>query len=1004
MKTTHLAFIIAAALAARTFAGDGKVGIGVATPAPDLPPALRRAYVQARMQEAGPEYHFAAREGQFLATHPEQPVRFRAGAAGVQIQPVAGDASGWSAEVRLRSLGRDGADAPPAPAALAVRGNRVEYALPGLTEWYLSGPLGLEQGFTLSQRPAGDGPLVLTVGFGDRLEPRLAADGGLELRAGGVTRLRYTDLSAKDADGRTLAARMEVRAGRAALVIEDADARYPIEVDPLLWTEQQKLVASAPAASAQVGISAAVSGDTAVVGTLNSGAYVFVRSGTDWVQQAKLWPTAGTHREFGSSVALSGDTVVVGDRAENIDAKVTYVGAAFVFVRSGTTWTQQQKLLPATRVARARFGASVSVLDDTILVGAWGDKNLASAGTGAAYVFVRSGATWAQQQKLLASDGMDADNFGRGVSLSGDTALVGAPAAAPSSLDHAGAAYVFTRSGAAWSQQAKLVASDAAALDSFGIGVSLSGDTALVGASDADPSSLLSAGAAYVFTRSGAAWSQQAKLVASDAAASDYFGTSVSLSGDTALVGAVNADPSSLTNAGAAYMFTRSGAAWSQQAKLVASDAAASDAFGFSVSLSGDTALVGAVGADLSSLLGPGAAYVFVAPASSYSISGTVTLGGAGLAGVAVSDGTRSDVTAGDGSYTLTGVPNGSYTVTPSLAGDYTFDPASRSVTVAGAAVTGADFAATRPFTLEILSPYGVGTPTAGLYTYALGTVLTNSMANPEPTGGTQYVCTGWSMVGSEPASGTSTRCVMSATNNAALTWLWATNYYLTTAAGPEGSVTVGSGWQPMGVTTQLTAVASPYYHFTAWSGDAAGASNPLELFMDAPKSVTANFAADYTTTHPTPEWWLAQHGITTDFDQNSLADTDHDGFANWQEYVAGTDPTNAVSRLAFYSVAPAFSTNYTETVTFRPATNFVFQGETYSWDDHWVTQRVYAVVGRSVTWQSAAGRHYTLLRAASLTNAFAPVATRIAATPPENAYTDETCGSSAFYKVKVEE
>ena len=188
MKThlsSHLLLLaLAGALVSVNAAWAGRAATAGDASAAELPPALRRAYIQARMQEAGPEYHFAARAGQFLATHPEQSVHFRAGAAGVQIQPVAGDA-GWAAEVRMSAWGRDGADAAPASAALAVRGNRVEYARPGLTEWYLSGPLGLEQGFTLSQRPAGDGPLVITVGFGDRLEPRLASDGGLELRAGG---------------------------------------------------------------------------------------------------------------------------------------------------------------------------------------------------------------------------------------------------------------------------------------------------------------------------------------------------------------------------------------------------------------------------------------------------------------------------------------------------------------------------------------------------------------------------------------------------------------------------------------------------------------------------------------------------------------------------------------------------------------------------------------------------------------------------------------------------
>jgi hypothetical protein len=286
--------------------------------------------------------------------------------------------------------------------------------------------------------------------------------------------------------------------------------------------------------------------------------------------------------------------------------------------------------------------------------------------------------------------------------------------------------------------------------------------------------------------------------------------------------------------------------------------------------------------------------------------------------------------------------------------------------------------------TLEIRSPFGIGTPTAGLYTNAIGTVLTNCMANPEPMGGTQYVCTGWSMTGSEPASGTTTQCVMIAANSAVLTWLWATQYQLTTAAGPNGSVTIGSGWQPMGAATRITAVASPYYHFATWSGDAGGTSNPLELLMDAPKSVTANFAANVTTTHATPEAWLAQHGITANFDQRSLDDADHDGLANWQEYVAGTDPTNAASRLVFTAVGPVRGTNYTE----------IIQGAS--------TQRVYEA-GYRVTWPGVTGRVYTLEYSTNLLNWLdLEGATDLPGHSPATTFTDKLPSNVKFYRVKV--
>ncbi len=244
------------------------------------------------------------------------------------------------------------------------------------------------------------------------------------------------------------------------------------------------------------------------------------------------------------------------------------------------------------------------------------------------------------------------------------------------------------------------------------------------------------------------------------------------------------------------------------------------------------------------------------------------------------------------------GTASQSVTFTPVDTTDYVSVTGSVNVTVNPALAT-----------LEIRSPYGMGTPAVGSYTNALGTALTNSMANPEPAGGTQYVCTGWSMAGGDPASGATTQCVMMATNSAVLTWLWATNYWLETACA-NGSVNVGSGWQPMGVTTQIVATANPYYSFTNWTGSAESYTSTLELLMDSPQSVRAHFAAIVTANTGTPRGWLAQHGLTNDFEAASTNDTDHDGMNNAAEYVAGTDPTNITSLLGFTAKAPYRSTN----------------------------------------------------------------------------------------------
>ncbi len=388
----------------------------------------------------------------------------------------------------------------------------------------------------------------------------------------------------------------------------------------------------------------------------------------------------GANDLFGYSVAISGDTVVVGapyeassatgvdgDQANN---SATQSGAVYVFVRSGTTWSQQAYLKASNTGAEDGFGYSVAISGDTVVVGApYEDSNAAGVNgnqndnsasfAGAAYVFVRSGTTWSQQAYLKASNTEAEDGFGTSVDISGDTVVVGArnEASSAASVDgnqndnsasFAGAAYVFTRSGDTWSQQAYLKASNAEANDGFGNSVAISGDSVVVGAygeasvgSNQADNSASYAGAAYVFVRSGATWSQQAYLKASNTEAFDSFGTTVAISGDTVVAGAYGEDSStagvdgnqadnSASYAGAAYVFVRSGTAWSQQAYLKASNTGANDMFGNSVAISGDTLVVGAI-KEASSATGvdgnqadnsatdAGAAYVFVRSSDTWS-------------------------------------------------------------------------------------------------------------------------------------------------------------------------------------------------------------------------------------------------------------------------------------------------------------------------------------------------------------------------------------------------
>ena len=367
------------------------------------------------------------------------------------------------------------------------------------------------------------------------------------------------------------------------------------------WNEIQKLLASDGTSNGQFGVSVSLSKDTALIGawssqTITGSAYIFTQSGTNWTQQAKLVSyQSGDY--FGHAVSLDGDTALIGAYGDNI-----LNGAAYVFTHTGATWTLQAKLLASDGAMYDSFGCSVDLDGDTAIIGAEGDSDN-GVYSGSAYVFTRSGTTWTEQQKLLASDGAEKDNFGCSVSVSGETVLIGANGDYES--DIMGSAYVFTRSGTIWTQQAKLLASDGAVGDGFGHSVSLSGDTVLIGAHGDDFSKNWT-GSAYVYTRMDNNWTQQQKLLASDGSRQELFGCSVSLEGDTALIGAQG----DYGYQGSAYVFTRTGANWTQYQKVFASDGNTEDDFGHSVSLDNNTTLFGAFGDDDYGSYS-GSAYVF---------------------------------------------------------------------------------------------------------------------------------------------------------------------------------------------------------------------------------------------------------------------------------------------------------------------------------------------------------------------------------------------------------
>jgi hypothetical protein len=359
------------------------------------------------------------------------------------------------------------------------------------------------------------------------------------------------------------------------------------------FAEVIKLVENDGLSKNYFGISVSISGDNAIVGACNSetnsgSAYIFIRDGATWTQTSKLLPSDGEiGDQFGNSVSISGDTAIVG--AHSNDYKGDRSGSAYIFIRDGAGWTQTSKLVADDGAEWDEFGMSVSISGDTAIVGACFDDDN-DIRSGSAYIFTRDGAGWTQTSKLLPSDRESGDKFGWAVSISGDTAIIGAYYDDDKGT-RSGSAYIFSRDGAAWTQTSKLVADDGSEEDFFGCSVAISGDTAIVGARlDDDKGN--NSGSAYIFTEGATTWTQTSKLVVDDGAEDDNFGRSVSISGDTAIIGS-NSDGKGLFS-GSAYIFTRGGNNWTQTCKLLADDGSEEDFFGCSVAISGDTAIIGA--------------------------------------------------------------------------------------------------------------------------------------------------------------------------------------------------------------------------------------------------------------------------------------------------------------------------------------------------------------------------------------------------------------------------
>ncbi|MFW5444573.1 MAG: Ig-like domain-containing protein [Methylococcaceae bacterium] len=541
-----------------------------------------------------------------------------------------------------------------------------------LRERWINSEQQLEQWFDIKRRPEGAGKgLPLTVQMTLDSELKATQNGNTIYFANPMgTEITYNKLKVWDSTGRELPASMQLASNTLNLIVDDSTAQYPLTIDPS-FQQQAYIKASNTDEGDWFGKAIAISGDTLVVGAPkedssdvgvngnqndnsagNSGAvYVFIRNGAFWIQQAYLKASnTSSGSGFGNAVAIYGDTLIVGANAESSnstgvngdqsDISAFGAGAAYVFIRSDSTWTQQAYLKASNSEFIDFFGYAVAISGDTVVVGARQEDSISpgvngdqdnnfARDSGAAYVFTRSGSAWTQQAYLKASNAAANHFFGESVTISGDTLVVGARGESSNSTGvngeqnntaagASGAAYVFIRDGETWTQQAYLKASNAERLDFFGMTVALYGDTLVVGAEhedsnsigvngDQEDNSVSSAGAAYIFNRNASTWTQQAYLKASNVdVAGDQFGRSVAIFDDMVVVGAIsedsnstgingNQEDNSAADAGAAYIFMRNDSTWMQTDYLKASNTDANDIFGNVVAVFADSVVIGAL-------------------------------------------------------------------------------------------------------------------------------------------------------------------------------------------------------------------------------------------------------------------------------------------------------------------------------------------------------------------------------------------------------------------------
>ncbi len=924
-------------------------------PAPTSQHTLTRPEALAVARGLGanqPAYWVKSAHGALTARNVHQGVSARFTPSGAQL-----NARGGSVGLSLVSFGHQSAPAAvgsPHPHPLR---NSVTYNYGDVSQSWYNGPLGFEQTLRVAHAPAtGSGPLSFGFAVSGSLHARLAGGSVQLIDASGRAVLRYSDLTATDASGRTLPSAMSVRDGRPYLSIDAAGAHYPITIDPLV--QLAKLTASDGQGGDSLGQagSIAVSGNTIAVGaasastgtlTSNGAVYVFVAPASGWAnatETAKLTASdANDSDQLGSGVAISADgtTVAAGAPGATIGTTSAGVsaGAVYVFTEPSTGWaseTQTAKLTEATLVANTSLGTSIAISGTTVFAG----SELSNNDSGAVFFWNKPSTGWvnAGSNGSLTTNVTGLTLIGNALAATSNTLVVGAAFEG----NGIGEVDVYVEPSGGWvsaTQSAILTGSDSVSGDAFGSSVAISGNTIAIGAPGATIGSNSGQGAIYAFTEPSGGWTtatQTAKLTASDGGAGDSLGNAVATNGNTIYGGADSATVGGNAAQGAVYVYNEPTAGWAngtESAKISSSDGLASDQFGFSVAVAGSTLLVGAAAATVNGNLNQGAAYVFLQTAPP-----TVTTQPANA--TVASGGTATFTAAASGSPT----PTVQWQVSTNGGTTWTNDTTDAgnttgTLTVSGAAVV----SPAREYRAVFTNSAGTATSNAATLSVTSAPVVTTQPAN-------QTVNAGQNATFTAAASGVPAPTVQ-----------W--------QSAPSGSSTFTnvSGATSTTLTVSATTASQNGNQYRAVFTNTGGTATttvatltvqtpPSVTTQPASTTVTAGATATFTaaaTGNPTPtvQWQSAPASAPTTF-------TNVSGATSTTLTVTGTTAAQngTVYRAVFTNAVSSVNTNtatltvnFAPTVTTPPANVTVNAGASATF-----TAAASANPAATVQWQSA--------------------------------------------------